>query len=400
MPVASGESANILLNSLQSLIHDLDGVGIKDTAHTQALKLQEFLHDGAKVQGLATTEAIKRGDEVYMEPLETTIAVPNEDMKLPGFTHLKDEYEKLGFWLAQAKHDFVDHAPENQQLPRSDWIVLDYIKSLPSLADLRNQGLPLAASYSDLHKLDDLPHLGALSKSVDKQRETLLDDWAAYTKARSNANLPKIGYADALWGLSIARSQGVTYPGVSKVQLVPLPSMLNSSHDGNVVIQANEIGKNLPLPTTQLAYLHAEKDIAPGSEILLINGNGDKTTRGLDLLAKHGFFDTAGVKDAWSIEECKKIQSALPHESLQSSKSKMLGAVDALVQHNCPSVETAAPAKAASMSENAKSDVGVDVTAKAPEVQSVNPLLALLSSQGAGYISRRPSRDSRYAHFL
>lgn len=409
MPVVSVDTANTLLNSVHDLYHDLAGLW-GDSTHIQDLRLQEFSHVGSKVQGLAATKAIKTGETVFLEPPALDVSVPAEDLKQPGFEHLKDEYEKLGFWLAQAKHDFVDHPPADlmKKLPRSDEIILKYIRSLPSLTDLKNQGVPLAASYSDLHKLDGLPHLGALAKSVDKQRETLLDDWAEYSKAR--ANLPKFGYADALWGLSVARSMGVTFPHSSNVHLLPISDMLNYSDDGNAVIGSTELGENLPMSTMRMAYVRATKDIAPGTEVLLSYGNGQKT-QGLDLLAKHGFLDGAAAKDTWSIEDCAKIKEALPHEPL--AKSKMLAAVDKLVQQSCP-VEKVVPAKPVVVSDvtkGAMSDVtksvvndttksaagGTSVAAKTPAEQVVNPLFALVSPQGC---SPRTSRDLRYSRFL
>jgi hypothetical protein len=392
MPVFSIDTANTLLTSVHDLFHDLGGLW-GDSTHVQDLKLQEFLHAGSKVQGLAATKAIKTGESVYLEPPHLTVNVPAEDSKLPGFGHLKDEYEKLGFWLAQAKHDLVDHPPADLKLPRSDEIIVQYIRSLPSLTDLKKQGVPLAASYSDLHKLDGLPHLGALSKSVDKQREALLDNWAEYTKARGN--LPKIGYADALWGLTIARSQGVTFPHSDSVNLLPVSDMLNYSDEGNVVIEPVELAEKLPMKTTAMVHLKATKDIASGTEMLLSYGNGQQT-QGLDLLAKHGFFESGKLKDTWSTEDCAKINAALPHETLE--KSKMLAAVDKLIQQSCPSVEKAVPAKAGAATDIVKSAAGgASDAVKPPTEQVVNPLFALVSPPGC---RSTPSRDSRYSRFL
>jgi hypothetical protein len=328
MPVGVLEHASHLLNDFQGIFHDLKEVYGNDATHVQDLKLQQFAHGSVQSPGIAATANIPKGETVVMMPERMVYAMPDNYSDEAAFAHLKDDYEKTAFWLAQKKVDLLDHPPSGELNP-SDKILLSYIQNLPKLKDFKNQGLPLAASYQDVHKLEGLPHLGDLVKFTDKQRESLLASWADYSQARGTQ--PKFGYTDALWALAVVRNRGFVFPNIPGVYLTPVGDLPNFASKANAVVGVEN----------DLVELQAAKDIKAGEEVTLSFSNGHPAP-GIDLLAKHGFVEDA-AKDSWSAQDCAVIQKRLTPDVTKDSK--MLQAVSKLVDTNCAGAGEAQAAK-------------------------------------------------------
>lgn len=407
MPVGALGGASKLLHDFQDIFHDLSATYGEDPTHVQDLKVQQFTHGSETLPGLATTKHIKKGETILLMPEPMMYTYQDELTNVPGFGHLKDDYEKTAFWLAQNKLDLVDHPPSAESMTPHDKMLVNYIAGLPKLKDYKDQGMPLAASYDDLHKLEGLPHLGDLVKFTDKQRESLLDSWADYSKSRGTD--AKFGYTDALWALATVRNRGFTFPKINGVYLAPVGDMPNfAGSDSNTIVGV----KN------DMVELQAANDIKVGGELTLNYSNGHPAP-GVDLLAKHGFINEA-ARENWSAEDCALIQKKLP--AGVTKRSKMLEAVGKLVDRNCtvpdkvPSdastaAQGAAPAEkvaglvadsaktdaaANSATKGGKVDIGKD---KAPAEQMMNPLLALASPFPRHSTSHR-SRGPLYSSFL
>lgn len=376
MPVGILDGASNLLHDLQGVFHDLKDVYGQDHTHIQDLKVQQLTHGSETMPGLVATKQIKKGETVLMMPEPLMYTFQDEHANEPGFEHLKDDYEKTAFFLAQKKVDLVDHPPSAESMTPHDKMLANYIRSLPKLKDYKNQGLPLAASYADLHKMDGLPHLGDLVKFTDKQRESLLDSWADYSQARGSKS--KFGYTDALWALAVTRNRGFTFPKMPGVYLAPVGDMPNfvGSKSNAVVGMKND-----------MVELQAAKDINTGGEVTLSYSNGHAAPA-IDLIAKHGFVDDVS-KENWSAEDCALIQKKLTPSTTKNSK--MLEAVSKLVDRNCGASGEAAPV------DQGAADAAIKD--KAAAQQMMDPWLALASPLSKRPVSHR-SRGPLYSSFL
>jgi hypothetical protein len=422
MPVGVLDGATKLLHDYQDVFVGLKQFYGADASHISELKLQEFSHDGEKLQGLVATKPILKDEPVIVEPEQMMLRMPAGYERTKGFEHLKDPYEKLAFWLAQQKVDLVDHPPADAKLNPVEEMTASYIGSLPKLKDYRNQGIPLVGSYGDLHKMEGLPHLGALVKSIDEQRESLLDSWSDYSHKRGH-DLSKFGYTDALWGLTVARNRGFQFSSQGdQVYLTPMTDMPNfaAGTDSNLKVgmMTSDGAREAGNMDAGIISAEAAKDIKAGDEILLDYSNGHPTP-GLDLLAKHGFFNAKAASDVegWTMEDCEKVRATLTPDVMNNTKSKMLEAVGKLVDQSCPApaeeaqgatdsnVDKVAAAsvsdsdKAAAADNTADDKTSIVNKKEDASVQMIHPLMALASPFGQRSVVGR-SRGLRYASFL
>merc|ERR1711879_790255 len=105
-----------------------------------------------------------------MDPGEAAIMIPEmfqirNPWKGEQFKGLSDDTARLSLWLAERRATLkptqpVKHSIYSPITPDAIDFEASYIRSLPTLDDYRDSGVPLAAPEEDLARLKDLPKLG------------------------------------------------------------------------------------------------------------------------------------------------------------------------------------------------------------------------------------------------
>lgn len=337
-----------------------------EPAHIADMEVREFQHGVHKVRGLSSKVGIAKGEIVLVvpKPLRT---VPEDTQDERFGSPRSPEPTHLGLWLAEKRAAFLSKPKQASARLESQAKVGEpagggfkphsatppspkerywetYIRSIPTIEELKSQGIPLLQPKEDLDKLASLPHVGIIPKFVEATKQELWEHLSEYNKKRGQR--PALSWTDALWGRAAADSRGFSCEGAS---LVPVADLMNSTSSGS----ARSVGA---LPRSGMdsganvvghcdgAFLNlttfvAKSNIEPGQELLVSYAAEDpgSTPSGLGpwLVKKYGIAEGA-EPEPWTATECRPFQRA----NFASSKSPLLRIVDELARRNCAAPTT------------------------------------------------------------
>merc|ERR1712187_512329 len=93
---------------------------------------------------------------------------------------------------------------EYKKAPSKAKAISQYLDSLPSLAEYREQGLPLAAPEADLEILAKLPRLSSIPVKVKDTKAALKQALILYNKTNmKSGSATPLEWEDALWALMV-----------------------------------------------------------------------------------------------------------------------------------------------------------------------------------------------------
>ena len=131
------------------------------------------------------------------------------------------------------------------------------IASYPSLAEFESLGVPLAASESALHVLDQTPEFAPIVASVRSTRASMLSALGVYNNSES---LKHLKFADVLWGRLVVETSN--FQSNCGLHLAPVADLVNHSSTPNVEYSCNQ--------STGEVSLTASRDISTGEELTAI----------------------------------------------------------------------------------------------------------------------------------
>jgi len=297
-----------------------------EPVHIADLEVREFQHGAHKVRGLSSKVGISKGEILLVVPKPMRSAP--EDTRDERFgSPPEPEPAHLGLWLAEKRAELLSK-PMQAVTPHSPkehyWNT--YLRSIPTIEELKSYGIPLLQPQDDLDKLSDLPHVDIIPKFVQATKQELWEHLSEYNRKRGQR--PALSWTDALWGRAAVDSRGFSCQGAS---LVPVADLMNSSsrgeRDANIVGHCDGIFDNL---TTFVA----KSDIKPEQELLVAYAAEDpaSTPSGLGpwLVKKYGMAEGADP-EPWTAAECKSFK----HADLAGSENPLLRTVDDLAKRNC-----------------------------------------------------------------
>jgi hypothetical protein len=288
------------------------------------LKLAHFEHGGALTRGLATTSDIHANNPVVVVPKH--LLLNNDTMVEKRFHHIMDmsddplDRNTMALWLAEKK----------MTLHRKAWVEMtpiekywaSVIKSLPSLREYRDMGIPLAAPEEDLGRLAMLPRFKGIarwSKHVHKMLHVAVDEFN-HEKATVDPTIPaKIQYDDALWGRIVASTRTFN---CASATLAPIADMIN--HSGDV----DNVRFSCDLDTGALKML-AIKEVKAGDELKLAYHSAQGSAE--DMVQFYGIYEGNRTGETWPAAECAQLQGA----HLGQNGGAMLRTVSKLVDERC-----------------------------------------------------------------
>lgn len=332
-----------------------------------ALKLDHFVHGGVPVRGLATTRDIHAGNEAIVVP--NHLLLNADTMVERRFRHIFDmadspmDRNAMALWLAEKKATLVNH-PDHKLTPTEQYWA-SVLRSMPTLEEYRDLGVPLAAPADDLNQLysfsrfEDIP---GWAHHVQKNLRIALESFNADPTAQT-----KVKYDDALWGRIAASTRTFNCRSAT---MAPIADMINHSGDEDNV----KFGCDLD---TGALKMIATKDLKAGDEMkLAYHTKGPAET----MVQFYGIYEGSGGDERWSAAECERLQAA----HFGNSGGAMLKTIGKLVDEHC-----APPGKGDSAEPpvNPRSELQTNAAEAA-----VNPLVAWLIPQSCLSISRKGQR--------
>jgi len=346
-----------LVHSAHDLLDDFKGLLHKDDfAHTAHLEVRGvgrgpqwerglFLAENrdddlhSSTAGDATPWPLSRGKAAVTVPKHLQVTEKNVDSE--RFRGASDENRAVRFamWLAEKRAELLDHPPANPTETDKYWI--RYLNSLPPLEALEKQGVAAVSPESDLRRLEGLPRVGDIGRSVLEWRYVLGEALTQYNTTRGAR--PKLKYRDALWGLAnvVTRAFQCYWPhGEEENRLVgeqiiaPVMDLANHSGENNVEIQCN--------PDNHSIEFVATRQIQPGEEVTYdyLGGSGN----GVQLVSSYGTLE-GHQPEHWPAGDCAELRSE--HLGDEPGDGPLVKMVGRLVDSNCPAPASAAVTSAA-----------------------------------------------------
>lgn len=314
-----GNAGALLQTALGGMVHS-----------SPDLEVQDFLHAGTKVRGVGTRVALEVGEPAIVAPKELQLRTPWRGSR---FDALENDLSRLGFWLAEQRAKLPTPAENSAAANNSDqdWQAA-YIRSLPTLEEYRDAGIPLVAPSEDLKQLSGLPKLGEVARYVEEQRAAISADLGKYSE---KTVYPKLSLEDALWGRTVAMSRAMMFGKCAPMAMVPVADMLNSSeHSANV--QSICDGDSGTIIWRPLRHINAGEELTQKFDL-----HGQ--LKSVDMVKFFGFLPEGTIQEHWSESEC----SVIKHADLTHSRGSLLKTLGKLAEQNC-----AEPAKAPVVQSN------------------------------------------------
>lgn len=293
----------------------LHGPG-KNMASLPEIDVFETQHGGkGLIRGLMASKDFAEGQTLLVVPKQQQL----EQGEATGerFDALSDSDARLTLLLAERKNQVLNHPSAHPADPEHYWKA--YIESLPSLEEYRSLGLPLLATNSELHLLENLPIVGPMAKLTLAKKAQLLDDLYRYNSARGARD--RLHWKDALWSAAVISTRVFACDGDSTERLGPAVDFINDAgNNSNAEWRCDSQSGALVLSAKQPINRHQELTMQ-----YMPSG-----TSASDLFSRYGLLDSL-PREQWGDSVCSKISELdLTHRS-----SPFLRALGAFTQHNC-----------------------------------------------------------------
>lgn len=363
MPRGTVEAARGLLENFQNLANP------KETGANQ-VEIREFTHGSNKVRGLGAVTKIQQGTAVVTVPSEYTIAADDvrgerfDDGQLFLSKSVMDEKTKLGLWLAEKKHEWLEN-PAHELTPKERYW-RDAINAYPTLDDYTSRGVPLAASDEDLNHLADVPFIGKRARWASGAHQRLARAQEIYNSAvrrRPADGHEVLNWEDALWGRTLASTGSFGARGMCGGGMVaPIADLINHSDNFNAYFNCDH-GELKILST---------RDIQPGEEVTIAYKDISP-----DLFQFYGIVEHLGAPQYLPDDMCHAIRDA----HLEQGTSPVEKTAEKFVEMACAATPPEPQAgTAAAASEPANRAIEAPVAMPLPKIAmaTLTPLLSLL----------------------
>eukprot|EP00928_Gymnodinium_smaydae_P082634 TRINITY_DN65954_c0_g1_i1.p1 TRINITY_DN65954_c0_g1~~TRINITY_DN65954_c0_g1_i1.p1 ORF type:complete len:403 (-),score=74.24 TRINITY_DN65954_c0_g1_i1:90-1259(-) len=291
------------------------------------LDVSDFDHNGVQVRGLASTAAIKQGTSIMAMP--EGLRVTDNDMQAERFAPFEDDdydYFANALWLAEKKAEYVDddHSAVSASADPVHLYWKNWFRSLPTLEEYKNEGMPIAAPDAELARLKGLPHLGTIESTCTRKRANVQRALDFYNAHRGDHK--ELTFDDVLWGYTVVTTRSFLCHGTT---MAPVGDLLAHGTTGNVAFKCKRNGQ-LDFVTT--------KDVKAGEELVTSYHDHQSAE---NMLMQYGMMDGADFV-RWPSSDCRKVRAAL----LDASKSGFMQNITKLIDGSCPAPPATAEAAA------------------------------------------------------